>query len=216
MKKWVIIYPFISILILLWIEQGIEVTYIWKTLAKIILFVVLPLIYIIRMNGKILNQQQLKKNHFVYPFILGFLTMATIVGAFIVFRDHIDLITLKMDLETRVGVTASIFPFVALYILFGNSFLEEFFFRGWLVDLFQKTKWQWFMPSFLFAIYHIAIFLPWFDWPILLMAVIGLFIGGLLFQWLNKTSGTIYPGWIVHISADIGVLLIGFYMFYFN
>ena len=72
------------------------------------------------------------------------------------------------------------------------------------------------MPSFLFAIYHIAIFLPWFDWPILLIAVIGLFIGGLLFQWLNKKSGTIYPGWIVHISADIGVLLIGFYMFYFN
>ena len=216
MKNWVIIYPFISILILLWFEQGIEVTYIWKTLAKIILFVVLPLIYIVRMNGNILNQQQLKKNHFVRPVILGFFTMLSILCAFFLFRDYIDLATLKVDLETRVGVTASIFPFVALYILFVNSFLEEFFFRGWLVDLFQKTKWQWFMPSFLFAIYHIAIFLPWFDWPILLIAVIGLFIGGLLFQWLNKTSGTIYPGWIVHISADIGVLLIGFNMFYFN
>ncbi len=216
MKKPVILYPFISILILLWIEQGIEVTYIWKTLAKIILFAVLPLIYIIRMNGNILNKQQLKKSHLVDPFILGFLTMVTIMGAFILFRNQIDLATLKMDLETRVGVNMSNFPFVALYILFGNSFLEEFFFRGWLVDLLQKTKWQWYMPSFLFAIYHIAIFLPWFDWPILLIAVIGLLIGGLLFQWLNKASGTIYPGWIVHISADIGVLIIGIYMFYFN
>ena len=91
MKKWVIIYPFISILILLWIEQGIEVTYIWKTLAKIILFVVLPLIYIIRMNGNILKQQQLKKNHFVHPFILGFFTMVTIVSAFILFREFSNL-----------------------------------------------------------------------------------------------------------------------------
>lgn len=216
MKKWVFLYPVISILILLWIEQGIEVTYIWKTLAKIILFVVFPLIYIIRKKLNFLNRHQLTKNHFVYPYILGLFVVITIFGAFILFREYIDLPSLKMDLETRVGVTASIFPFVALYILFGNSFLEEFFFRGWLVDLFQKTKWQWFMPSFLFAIYHITIFLPWFEWPILLLAVIGLFIGGLLFQWLNKSSGTIYPGWIVHISADIGVLLIGFYMFYFN
>lgn len=216
MKNWVLMYPFISILILLWIEQGIEVTYIWKTIAKIMLFVVVPIVYINRVNGNILKLKQWKKNHFVLPFILGFFTMVAILGAFNLFSDYIDLATLKVDLETRVGVTASIFPFVAIYILFGNSFLEEFFFRGWLVDLFQKTKWQWFMPSFLFAIYHIAIFLPWFDWPILLIAVIGLFIGGLLFQWLNKASGTIYPGWIVHISADIGVLLIGFYMFYFN
>ena len=216
MRKWVLLYPFINILILLWIEQGIEITYIWKTLAKIVLFVGVPFLYVRFTDKNFSILKRVKINQLKPAFFLGFIVFITILLAFILFKDSIDLATLKRDLETRVGVTASIFPFVALYILLGNSFLEEFFFRVWLVDLFQKSRWQWFMPSFSFAIYHISIFLPWFEWPILLLAVIGLFIGGLLFQWVNKTSDTIYAGWIIHISADIGVLLIGFYMFYFN
>jgi membrane protease YdiL (CAAX protease family) len=215
MRKWVMLYPFISILILLWIEQGIEVTYIWKTLAKIILFVVVPLLYVKTIKSNFLKLQAVKKNQFIPAMILGGLVLVSILTAFLLFRDAIDLAALRLDLETRVGVTALVFPFVALYIMLGNSFLEEFFFRGLLVDLFPQSKWRWIMPSFLFAIYHVAIFLPWFEWPILLLAVAGLFIGGLLFQWMNKASGTIYSGWIIHISADIGVLLIGIYMFYF-
>lgn len=216
MKKWTVIFSLISIFFLLWIEQGLEVSYVWKTLAKVMVFVVFPVLLLRGYKFEFLQIRKTQKKSIYLAFGLGIVVAGTVLSAFMLLNDSIDLVALQIDLETRVGVTASVFPFVAVYILLGNSFLEEFFFRGILVDLLRDSKLKWFLPSLFFAIYHIAIFLPWFDWPILILAVAGLFIGGLIFQWINEKSGTIYPSWIIHIFADIGVLLIGIYMFYFN
>ncbi|EPD51305.1 hypothetical protein HMPREF1210_01903 [Paenisporosarcina sp. HGH0030] len=216
MKKWTVIFSLISIFFLLWIEQGLEVTYVWKTFAKVMAFVIFPALLLRGYKFEFLQIRKTQKKSIYLASGLGIVVAGTVLSAFMLLNDSIDLVALQIDLETRVGVTASVFPFVAVYILLGNSFLEEFFFRGLLVDLLRDSKLKWFLPSLFFAIYHIAIFLPWFDWPILILAVAGLFIGGLIFQWINEKSGTIYPSWIIHIFADIGVLLIGVYMFYFN
>lgn len=214
MKKWSILFPIICIAILLWIEQGLEVSYMWKTAAKILLFFAIPFFFLKATKFEFLHIKKIEKKSMMLALGLGIVIILTILGAFSLLKDSIDLNALQLDLETRVGVTASVFPFVALYILFGNSFLEEYFFRGLLVDLLRESKLKWFLPSFFFAIYHVSIFLPWFEWPILVLAVFGLWIGGLIFQWLNEKSGTIFPSWIIHMCADIGVLLIGVYMFY--
>lgn len=216
MKKWTVIFSLISIFFLLWIEQGLEVSYVWKTLAKVMVFVVFPVLLLRGYKFEFLQIRKTQKKSIYLALGLGIVVAGTVLSAFTLLNDSIDLVALQIDLETRVGVTASIFPFVAVYILLGNSFLEEFFFRGLLVDLLRDSKLKWFLPSLFFAIYHIAIFLPWFDLPILILAVAGLFTGGLIFQWINEKSGTIYSSWIIHIFADIGVLLIGVYMFYFN
>ena len=215
MKKWSILFPVICIAILLWIEQGLEVSYLWKTAAKVLLFFAIPFFFLKATVFEFLQFKKTQKKSLLLALGLGIIVIMAILGAFMLLKDSIDLNALQLDLETRVGVTAVVFPFVAFYILFGNSFLEEYFFRGLLVGLLKDSKLKWILPSFFFAIYHVAIFLPWFEWPILLLAVVGLWIGGLLFQWLNEKSGTIYPSWIIHMSADIGVLLIGVYMFYF-
>jgi len=214
MKKWSILFPVICIAILLWIEQGLEVSYLWKTAAKILLFFAIPFFFLKAAKLEFLHVKKTQKKSMMLALGIGAVIILTILGAFILLKDFIDINALQLDLETRVGVTATVFPFVALYILFGNSFLEEFFFRGVLVDLLKGSKLKWFLPSFFFAIYHVAIFLPWFEWPILGLAVFGLWIGGLIFQWLNEKSGTIFPSWVIHMCADIGVLLIGVYMFY--
>lgn len=127
---------------------------------------------------------------------------------------YIDIDALLIDIANK-GVTATVFPFIALYILFGNSLMEEFFFRGILPALFGQSKLRLILPSFFFAIYHVAIFLPWFSPPLLALAVTGLWIGGFIFQLANERSGTILPSWIIHMFADIGVLLVGVYIIYF-
>ncbi|PUB16785.1 CPBP family intramembrane glutamic endopeptidase [Paenisporosarcina sp. OV554] len=215
MKNWTILFPLVSIALLLWIEQVLEVPYLWKTAAKALFFLAIPLLFLKVKKLDFLHMRKTQKISIFIAIVIGFAVMMTILGAFIFLRSSIDLNSLQVDLETRVGVTALVFPIVALYILIGNSFLEEFYFRGLLIDFLKESKLKWILPSFFFAIYHVAIFLPWFEWPILIVAVVGLFIGGLLFQWINEASGTIYPSWIIHMFADIGVLLIGVYMFYF-
>ena len=215
MKNWTILYALTSVVLLLWIEQVLEVSYLWKTAAKVLLFLAIPFLFLQGKKFNFLHLRKTQKKNIHIAIVVGFAVMMTILGAFIILRSLIDLPSLQMDLESRVGVTASVFPMVAIYILIVNSFLEEFYFRGLLVDFLKDSKLKWFLPSFFFAIYHVAIFLPWFEWPILTVAVVGLFIGGLLFQWINEASGTIYPSWIIHMFADLGILLIGVYMFYY-
>lgn len=215
MRKRMILVPTIAITLLLIIEQVLEIPYLWKTIMKILIFLAVPIFLMKMLKFNFLRPNIAAKKSTKLAFVLGILVMVTVLASFFILQNYINLDSILSDLESRVGISSAVFPFVAIYILLGNSFLEEFFFRGLLVDLYKESRIKWVLPSFLFAIYHIAIFLPWFDWPILLTAVGGLFLGGLIFQWMNEESGTIYPSWIIHIFGDVGVLLVGFYMFYF-
>ncbi|MBB4822866.1 membrane protease YdiL (CAAX protease family) [Sporosarcina luteola] len=213
-KGFGILFPIVSLFILLWIEQGIEVAYLWKTIAKVLLFLLIPLFLFRATRFPFLRLRQTNRPSIKIAVIAGLAVMGSIFGAFLMLRTHIDLTSIKADLAES-GITPTVFPIVALYILFGNSLLEEFFFRGLLPNLFGHSRLRLLLPPFFFAVYHIAIFLPWFTAPILLLAVAGLWTGGLIFQFANQKSGTILPSWIIHMSADLGILIVGVYILYF-
>lgn len=208
------LFPIVSIVVLLWIEQGLEVSYIWKTAAKALLFLIIPLILFRATRFPFLRFRNTDRRSIGIAVGLGVVVMSAIIGTFLVLQTFIDLDALIADL-TLSGITVTVFPFIAVYILFGNSIMEEFFFRGILPDLFGRSRLRLVLPPLFFAIYHIAIFLPWFSLPILLLAVGGLWVGGVIFQLVNERSGTILPSWIIHLFADFGILLIGVYALYF-
>lgn len=215
MKKFVgFVLPLISTTILIWIEQGLEVEYMWKTVAKAILFLGIPFLLFRQTGFPFLRFRKIDKKSMSIAIGSGLAIMSIIIGAFIILFPFIDIDALLIDLA-EAGITPTVFPFVALYILFGNSLLEEFFFRGQLPNLFAKSRLRLFLPSFFFAIYHIAIFLPWFSPALLVLAVTGLWVGGIIFQLANERSQTIFPSWTIHMFADIGVLLVGIYIMYF-
>ncbi|MET3575543.1 CPBP family intramembrane glutamic endopeptidase [Bhargavaea ullalensis] len=204
-----------GIAVLLWIEQGLGVPYLWKTAAKAALFLALPLL-VFRKDARLFmkfsrtDPGRLKRALFV-----GAGVMAAVFAAFFLLRPFIDADALVGDLAGRAGVTGAVYPFVALYILFGNSLLEEFFFRGVLPAQFRdRPRLGLIVPPLLFAVYHVSIFLAWFSLPILLLAVAGLAAGGIIFQLANGRVGTILPSWIIHMAADLAVLIIGAILIY--
>lgn len=209
-----LILSLVSIIFLLWIEQSVEVAYIWKTVAKMILFLLVPLFLFRKVGFPFLRLRQTDQKSMKIAIGSGLAIMGIIIAAFIALQPFIDIAALLVDLADA-GITATTFPFIALYILLGNSMLEEFYFRGLLPTLVGKSRIRFILPSFLFAIYHIAIFLPWFSPALLILAVAGLWVGGVIFQLANEKSGTILPSWMIHMCADIGVLLIGVYIMYF-
>ncbi|MBQ8038447.1 MAG: CPBP family intramembrane metalloprotease, partial [Lachnospiraceae bacterium] len=72
-----------------------------------------------------------KKKDFLLALLLGIGVFCVIIIAYFVLRYYIDLNTIKESLTTGIGVTADNFVYVAIYISFVNSLLEEFFFRGY-------------------------------------------------------------------------------------
>ncbi|WP_369126507.1 CPBP family glutamic-type intramembrane protease [Virgibacillus profundi] len=66
----------------------------------------------------------------------------------------------------------------------------------------------------LFAIYHIPMIMLWFGPMLILLCFVGLWIIGLVFHKVNEKNRTIWSSWIIHICADIMIIVIGFTIFY--
>jgi membrane protease YdiL (CAAX protease family) len=119
-------------------------------------------------------------------------------------------------LGEQLGVVKDNFILVAIYISFVNSLLEEFFFRGFIyLGLLGKTKRfnAYFISAGIFAVYHLAIIKGWFSPLIFVLSMIGLFVGGLIFDKLNEKNGNILSSWLVHMMANLAINTIGLMMF---
>lgn len=203
-------------------EQILQTTYLVKTGAKVGLFLIIPLLYIKFIIRKpifeFLNLKAVDLKNLRLGFLFGLLSLGIVIAAYIILKDYINTDVIIGDLQTRLKITPEIFIFIAIYITFGNSLLEEFYFRGFIFLNLYKTKYKKFAYLFsalLFSVYHVAIFAVWFNIWLILLAMLGLFIVGLIFNWLNTKSNNYLNSWVLHILADIGVMIIGFYLFGF-
>ena len=65
----------------------------------------------------------------------------------------------------------------------------------------------------LFAFYHVGMTFGWFNVWIYVLAMLGLFIGGVIFNYLNDKFGNIYSSWLVHMFANFAINTIGCMLF---
>lgn len=197
------------------VEQVLAVSYVLKTLAKLSLFVAIPLIYY-QKTDQAKRQRQRTWRDYSASIALGLGAFAVIMAAFYLTRSYIDLSGIVSELQTKSKITPTNFLLVGAYITFGNSFLEEYFFRGFVFMSLRnqgKKKLAYVFSSLLFAVYHIAIFKTWFSPPLLLVALLGLVTIGFVFNWLTVRSGSYTGSWLTHVLADIAIILIGMRLF---
>lgn len=215
-------YIIISITVFACICMGIvdavlQPGYFIKSVIKILLFLLLPVLY--TLYDKNCNLKKLfipDKNGIFIALGLGAGVYAVILSAFLLFRNVFDFSSLTSSLTAGTGVNKSNFLFVAIYISFVNSLLEEFFFRGFsFLTLKQVSdrKLAYTVSSALFALYHIAMMIGWFAFPVVLLSLAGLFAGGLIFNYFNEKYNNIYLSWVIHIFANFATNTIGFILF---
>jgi len=199
------------------VDAIIQPGYLVKSIVKLMLFSLLPVLYALRHKEYDLkNLFAFRKNGFYIAIALGVGVYAVILAAYILFRNVFDFSGLTSELTASTGVTKENFLFVALYISFVNSLLEEFFFRGFsflhLKDCLSRNL-AYTFSSVMFALYHIAMMLGWFSLPVILLALLGLYIGGIIFNYINERFNTIYLSWLVHMFANFATNTIGYILF---
>jgi len=185
--------------------------YIVIMLQKILSFIIVPIILWYHLKHSFWKFWKINKSSFLY-WIWFWLLWATIVWITYYFlRDLIDWQAINESLNNR-WVTKATFIFIFIYIMFGNSLVEEYFFR-WVIFnslLKHSKKLAYFTSSILFALYHMAIFWTWFSWWIMWLAIFWLFIWAVFFAWLYEKTKWIWWAWIFHIIADLIILVIGY------
>ena len=216
-KKYGIIALIItSCVFMSFVETVIEPTYIVKSVLKIVCFLFLPLLFMKKADIKIFDSSfKLNKKIIKNLVLLGLLVYFLIIGVYFLTKNIFDYLSLVTSLSADQKVDSKNFIGVALYISFGNSFLEEFLFR--LISFikfskYAKRKTSYIFSSIMFAVYHISMIGASFPLPLLFLALIGLTVGGLIFDYTDEKSGNIYNSWIVHMFADFAIMTI-WYMY---
>lgn len=216
---YIIISVLFSAIAMSLVDGVIKPPYFIKSIIKIILFMVIPLIYFLSHREEIDRLKKLfipRKKDFLVAILLGVGIFSIVMIAYFICKDFIDFSGIKDSLTSGMGVTANNFVYVAIYISFVNSLLEEFFFRGFsFIILKQETgkKFAYVFSSTLFALYHVGMTSGWFNFLIYILAMLGLFIGGCIFNFLNEKCENIYPSWLVHMCANFAINTIGFILF---
>lgn len=217
------LYIIISVLfcsaVMSFIDGVISPPYMVKSGLKIVLFLLIPLIYFLlnKEDSTILKGLFLpRKKDLKLSLLLGAVVYLIVIGGYLLLGRFIDFSGIAQSLTSGIGVNAGNFVYVAIYISFVNSLLEEFFFRGFSFIVLKKetsAKFAYIFSSVLFALYHLGMTGGWFSPVIYVLALSGLFVGGCIFNFLNEKCENIYPSWLVHMCANFAINTVGFIIF---
>ena len=194
-------------LVMAFVEAVIQPGYAVKSCIKLLLFP--GLVFGLGFRGAF------RREGMQLGLALGGVIFSVILGAFFLFRQFIDLGAIADELLSKEGVSRENFLWVALYISVVNSLLEELLFRGLGYLTLRQSAPEPFAMVFsaaAFAAYHIAILDSWFSWWVYGLCMLSLFLGGLIFNFLDRRGG-ILPSWLAHAGANLAINTIGLMMF---
>ena len=185
-----------------------------KSAIKAALFLLVPLLAsLIDRDVQYLQFLRPKKKGVLSAIALGIGIYGVILGGYFLLSPFFDFSQIAGALTANAGVTKENFLYVSLYISFANSFLEEFFFRGFVftnLKLLSGRGLAYLFSAATFSAYHVAMMIGWFSPALFLLVMVGLVAGGMIFNWLNEKLDTIYCSWLTHMFANFAINTIGF------
>ena len=218
-KRTIMAMIFIFSLAITLIDAFVHPNYFMKIPIKILFFLALPMLFFVRNKEAFADFKHLfvfRKKGILTALFLGLGVYTVILGGYFLTRNIIDYSNVTSSLTSGMGITAENFIYVSLYISLMNSFLEEFFFRGYgfiTLKKYTSRKVAYLFSSSLFAFYHVGMLVEMFHFGALLLLLLGLIVGGCIFNYLNERNDNIYPSWFVHMFANFAINTVGFILF---
>lgn len=217
------IYIIISSLLLAlsvcFVDAIIQPNYFIKCIVKVIFYLLIPTTYFIINKDEFNEFKKMfkpNKKDFKKTILLSISIYLIIVFGYFIIRNFLDFSKVTSNLIGNMGIDLTNYLYVTLYIAFLNSFLEEFFYRGYAFITLKKHTSRLFAyiySSTIFAFYHIGMMLESFYLPTLILATISLFIAGCIFNYFNEKANNIYPSWIFHMFINFGLNTVGLILF---
>lgn len=197
------------------VDAVVRPGYLVKSVLKLTLFLGLPYLLYYRRRWEEVRALFIWSRCSFYAIALGIGVYGLILGGYFLLSSVFDFSMVTGALEADLGVNDGNFVFVALYISFVNSLLEEFFFRGFGFLTLRKylpercASW---ISAGAFALYHVAMLLGWFRWDLLTLLIAGLLVAGLVFNWCNQKTETLWFSWFLHMFANFSINTVGFFL----
>lgn len=218
-KKSILIISIVAIacIVMAIVDGIIQPPYVLKSFIKLIFFVMIPIIYMFTAKDKTFKQSLIpNKKRLLFSILLGLGIYIFIVGGYFIIRTFVDFSNIVKSLGDKEEINKTNFILVAIYISLVNSFCEELLFRGFAFITLKNNlskKVAYIFSAFAFAIYHVAIMQNWFNPIIIILMILGLGIGAIILNRIDDGVDNIYPSWIIHIFANLGINTVGLILF---
>ncbi len=176
----------------------------------------LPLWWHLRVDGQSISWSPVQKGGIGASVLVGGLFSAVMLLAwFFVGESRVDRDTFRASLEPFGLTNVNTYIAAAVFWTVGNSVLEEYVFRWFLVEkgevVFGPGWPTIFASAGIFVMHHFfALWFLGFSLSANLLASLGLFIGGAAFSWLYVRYRSIWIPYITHAMCDVVVFGVGY------
>ncbi|MBP1917560.1 CPBP family intramembrane glutamic endopeptidase [Youngiibacter multivorans] len=204
--------------IIFFVDKVIMPVYLVKSIFKVITFIGIPAVYSVVTGKNLFKGLFSGKSGIIRPAALGIAIYILMIITFYLVAGFIDLENIRQRLSSNLDVERDNFIIVALYISIINSLIEEIFFRGIAFIRMKEVSgraYSYVLSAGSFAAYHVAILEGWADMLIVILAIVGLFVSGLFFNYIDGYSQDIKFSYLVHMFANFAINTIGLHMYGF-
>ncbi len=208
---WVVVLMLVCIALIAYVDGVVRPGYWLKTLCKAPLFLCVPLVFARVFGGAPFAQLRPSRKGLRPAILLGLGVFGVVLGAYFLLNALFDLSSIRTALVGNLGIDSANFWLIAAYVALCNSFLEEWFFRGFVfmrLRPFGEVRAH-ALSALGFAGYHIAIIDGMFSPPLLALMLFGLVVGGCIFNALRARFDSLYAPWFCHMFANFAINLVG-------
>lgn len=199
---------------------------------KIVVHFVLPILFVAHMYDKGLRQSIKEivtdrkklplKEQLKWGTIGGLVAFFIILSALAVVSPFIELSAITSSLNEKIKISKELFLIVGAWIIFVNPIMEEFFWRGFVLEEMERLfdyklskQIGLYFTGILFALHHVIIIYEWFNLWQFIVIVCFLSFAGVALNIMKDKTGSILAPFITHTFADIAIIIVGMIAFGF-
>ena len=174
--------------------------------------IAIPALWLLFVEKGRLSLSPVRRGGLIVGALVGVAMAVAIIATYFIAGHLIDFEAMR-HANAANGLTSPLrYVLLVVPLALVNSLMEEYVWR-WFV--FRKCETliggvpAVFVSGLLFAGHHVVALAAQTNWHIVLLGSIGVFLAGTIWSWCYLRYRSIWPGYVSHIVADLGVYIVG-------
>ena len=180
-----------------------------------------PIVWWIQVEGRSLRLNGPSRSGLLAGIVSGVLIFFLMLSVYLLLADQMDLDRLRHRGRLTGFDRPALFAGMFAFIIFGNSLLEEFVWRGFVfrqLEVLMPVQLGTFgiqaaavlVAALLFTVHHVIALAAWVDGFLVVLGSLGVFLGAVVWSILYAYDRTLWPSYVSHILADLAILAMGY------